>query len=230
MKYIYIVFLLFILSAKSGDMQLWEIETNGANLHQVTNYEGGIGGFLYSPDGSKILFYKDVKLDKTINELYPDLPNTKARIIDGLMYRHWDSWEDESYSHVFFVKYNEGVLVGEPVDAMKDQRFEAPLQPMGGEEQFCWAPNSKSFIYTCKKSKGTEAAYSTNSDLFNYDIETGVTTNLTDGMVGYDQDPQYSHNGKKLFWLSMERAGYESDKSRLMCYDFELKQKTEISK
>ncbi len=217
------------LSAKSGDMQLWEIDPNGNNLRQVTNIEGGINGFLYSPDATKVLFFKDVKLDNTITELYPDLPNVKAKIIDGLMYRHWDSWEDESYSHVFYVKYNEGMILGAPVDAMKDQRFDAPLQPMGGEEQLCWAPNSKSFIYTSKKLTGTDAAYSTNSDLFNYNIETGVTTNLTDGMPGYDQDPQYNNTGKKLFWLSMERPGYESDKSRLMCYDFDLKQKTEIS-
>lgn len=217
------------LSAKSGDVQLWEMDTAGNNLRQVTNVEGGISGFHYSPDGKKILFFKDVKLDKNIQEIYPDLPLVKAKIIDGLMYRHWDSWEDESYSHVFWVNYTEGLITGTPTDIMKDQRFDAPLQPMGGEEQICWSPDGKSIIYTSKKLTGTEAAYSTNSDLFKYDLETGVTTNLTDGMPGYDQDPQMPTGLNKLYWLSMERAGYESDKNRIMCYDFDLKKKYEIT-
>jgi dipeptidyl aminopeptidase/acylaminoacyl peptidase len=217
------------LSAKSDQMQAWEMNLDGSNKRQVTNDPDGISGFSYSPNGKMLMFFKDVKLDKTINELYPDLTKTKAKIIDGLAYRHWDHWEDESYSHVFYVKYDGGIIMGTPQDIMKDQRFESPVQPFGGEEQICWSPDSKSIIYTSKKLKGTEEAYSTNSDIFKYDIETSVTSNLTDGMLGYDQDPQMSADGKKLYWLSMERAGYESDKNRLMVYDFGLKKKYELT-
>ncbi|MSQ79284.1 MAG: S9 family peptidase [Flavobacteriaceae bacterium] len=217
------------MSAKGGESQLWEMNPDGTGKRQVTNIEGGIGGFKYSPDGKMLLFFRDVKMDKTITELYPDLPLVKAKIVDALGYRHWDQWEDESYSHPFYVKYDGGIIMGQPVDMMDGQHFESPMQPFGGEEQLCWSNDSKSIIYTCKKVGGTVGAYSTNSDLFRFDLATGVTTNLTDGMPGYDQDPQLSSDGRRLFWLSMERAGYESDKSRLMVYDFEMKQTTELT-
>lgn len=217
------------LSKKSGSSQVWEMKTDGSSKHQVTNYPDDVNGFSYSPDGKHMMLIMEVKLDQTITEQYPDLPKVKAKIIDALAYRHWDQWEDESYSHIFYVKYDSGLITGTPYDIMKDQRFESPLQPMGGEEQICWSPDGKSIIYTCKKNSGTEFAFSTNSDLFCFDMDTKVTSNLTDGMVGYDQDPHCSADGKKLFWLSMEKPNYESDKNRLMCYDFDKKDKYEIT-
>ena len=60
-----------------------------------------INSFDWSPDGSNILLTMDVKLDKTPQEVYPDLPETNVRIIDDLMYRHWNAWHDYAYSHIF---------------------------------------------------------------------------------------------------------------------------------
>ena len=37
------------------------------------------------------------------------------------------------------------------------------------------------------------------------------TVNITEGMMGYDTNPQYSPDGKSIAWLSMERDGYEAD-------------------
>lgn len=217
------------ISARSGEPQLWEMALDGNGKRQVTNYPGGISGFLYDPDGKKILITMEVKLDQTLQETHPDLPKTKAIATEELGYRHWDHWEDDMYSHVFFVKYDSGILIGEPFDIMKDQRFDAPLQPFGGEEQLCWSPDGRYIYYSCKKISGTASAFSTNSDIFRYDIPNSITENMTDGMPGYDTDPQISPDGKKMFWLSMERAGYESDKNRIMCYDFEKKVKVEIT-
>lgn len=218
------------LSSKSGETQVWEMSPDGSNKRQVTNYPGGIQGFVYSPDGKKLMLIMEVKLDQALNEIHADLPYTKAIAAEELGYRHWDHWEDENYSHIFYVKYDSGILIGEPFDIMKDQRFDAPLQPFGGEEQVCWSPDGRYIYYTCKKVSGTQGAYSTNSDIFRYDIPNSLTENMTDGFTGYDTDPQVSPDGKKLFWLSMERPGYESDKNRLMCYDFDKKSKFEITK
>lgn len=165
---------------------------------------------------SKLLFTADVKLDSTVNDIYPDLPLANARIETDLMYRHWDHWSDFTYSHAFMIGYNDGATQGEAIDIMKGEKFDTPLKPMGGIEQISWSPNSKSIVYTSKKLNGKAAAFSTNSDLYLYNLENGITTNLTDGIKGYDMNPTFSPDGALLAWESMARDGYEADKIRLM--------------
>jgi dipeptidyl aminopeptidase/acylaminoacyl peptidase len=113
---------------------------------------------------------------------------------------------------------------------MKDEPYESPLKPFGGMEQITWSPDSKVVAYTCRKKKGMEYALSTNSDIYLYDLGGKKTTNLTEGMMGYDVAPVYSPDGKKIAWQSMERDGYESDKNRLFIYDFDTKIKTDYTK
>ena len=61
--------------------------------------------FNISPAGNKIYFTKRVKLDQTANEKH-NLPKAKVRIINDLMYRHWNQWSDYSYSHIFIASFN----------------------------------------------------------------------------------------------------------------------------
>jgi len=207
------------LSAQSGSMQLWEMDPDGSNVKQVTGIDGDISGFKYSPDQSKILFIKSVKLDQDIHDLYPDLPLANARIEDDLMYRHWDSWHDYTYSHIFIADYNDGEISNQ-VDIMEGERFDTPMKPFGGLEQVNWDPEGNKIAYTCKKLFGKAYATSTNSDIYIYDINTGETINLTEGKMGYDRNPVYSPDGTKIAWESMERDGYEADLNRLFVYDF----------
>ena len=123
----------FLFTDIEGSTQLWEVKADGRKLRQVTDVEGGIGNFRYSPDGTHISFTADVKLDRTVNDLYSDLPEADARIMDGLMYRHWDSWHDYAYSHLFVAPYKDG-WIGEPVDLMPGLRVDTPLNPFGGVE------------------------------------------------------------------------------------------------
>ena len=217
------------LSGKSGEMQLWEMDAAGGEATQITSFPGGISNFAYSPDGKHISFTMDVKLDQTVNELYPDLPMANARIIDDLMYRHWNQWHDYAYSHVFYATYENG-QVGEAVDIMPNERFDSPLNPFGGVEQIDWTKDGNTIVYTCKKLTGKEYAISTNSDLYAYDLDSKRTNNVTEGMPGYDTNPLFSPDGKKMAWLSMERAGFESDRNRIFIYDLEKKTKTELVK
>lgn len=78
---------------KAGKM--WEMNPNGSDAQQVSEEE--MGSFKYAPDGQNVLFIRDVKYDKSTQQLHSDLPKAEARIIDDLMYRHWDGWEDGSY-------------------------------------------------------------------------------------------------------------------------------------
>ncbi|MEI6060967.1 MAG: S9 family peptidase [Bacteroidota bacterium] len=207
------------LSAESGSMQIWEAGTDGSSPIQISHTDGDISGFSYSPDMKYILYTQRVKLDKTANDIYPDLPKAKARIEDDLMYRHWDSWSDYSYSHIFVAPYSKG-KVEKGKDIMDGQRFESPMAPWGGMEQINWGPQSDKIAYTCKKLVGKDYALSTNSEIYVYDLKSGQETNISNGLVGYDQDPVFSSDGKKIVWRSMARAGFEADKDRIMIYDF----------
>ena len=216
------------MSAESGSMQLWHMNPDGSERIQVSDVPDGITGFSYSPDGKKILYTREVANDKTVKNIYPDLPKSSGRIITDLMYRHWDSWVD-TYSHIFIADYD-GKKLSNDLDIMKDEPYESPLKPFGGMEQITWSPDSKVIAYTCRKKTGKEYALSTNSDIYLYDLTSRKTTNLTEGMMGYDVVPIYSPDGKMIAWQSMERDGYESDKNRLFIYDFAAKAKTDYTK
>lgn len=205
------------LSSESGSMQLWEMNPNGTGKKQISNIEGGITGFKYSPDQTKVLFTKEVKIDPNTHDIYPDLDKTSGRILHDVMYRHWDTWVD-TYSHIFVAGYDGDRLV-DPVDIMQGEPYESPMKPFGGLEQINWTPDSKKVAYTCRKLKGLAYSKSTNSDIYLYSLQDGKTVNLTKGMMGYDTNPVFSPDGKRMAWESMERDGYESDKNRLFVMD-----------
>ena len=216
------------LSPASGSVQLWEMNPDGSGAKQVSEIDGGISGFSYSPDFSKIYYIKSVKLDRDIHDLFPDLPKANARLENDLMYRHWDQWHDYTYQHIFIADYADG-KVGEGIDIMEGERFDSPMKPFGGTEQITWSRDGKILAYTCKKKTGKEYSLSTNSDIYFYDISTGKTTNFTEGMMGYDQNPVFSPDGKYLAWESMERDGYESDKTRLFVANIETGEKKDYT-
>ncbi|MDR1810054.1 MAG: S9 family peptidase [Prevotella sp.] len=216
------------LSPVNDVSQLWEMNPDGSGRTQISDEEDGIDGFAYSPDGSKILFYKNVKYGKRTKDVYPDLPEASGRIIDDLMYKHWSEWV-ENIPHPFVADYD-GVKLSNIKDMLEGEPYECPMLPFGGVEQLAWSPDSKSIAYACRKKTGIEYALSTNSDIYLYNLETGDTQNLTEGMMGYDTNPLFSPNGKSIAWLSMERDGYESDKSRLFVMDLETGEKKYITK
>src|SRR5690606_21517183 len=137
-------------------------------------------------------------------------------------------WHDYTYQHVFIADYSDG-RVGEGVDIMEGERFDSPMKPFGGIEQIAWSPDGNLLAYTCKKKTGKEYSLSTNSDIYIYDVETGETFSFTEGMMGYDQNPVFSPDGKYMAWESMERDGYESDKNRLFVANLETGEKTDFT-
>ena len=173
--------------------------------------------FSVSPEGSKIYFTKRVKIDQTSNEKY-NLPKAKVRIVNDLMYRHWNYWSDYSYSHIFVASFN-GSEVKDAKDIMEGQRFESPTAPYFDEAEISWSPDGKYIAYTSKKLNGVADARSTNSDIYLYDLKNPGEVNITDGNRGYDKSPVFSPDGSKIAYQSMERDGYEADLDRLFIYD-----------
>ncbi len=211
--------------------------TNKGNLC-VMNQDGsdkknvaGIADFEIfdiSPAGNKIFFTKRIKLDQTANEKY-NLPKAKVRIINDLMYRHWNYWSDYSYSHIFVASFN-GTNVSDEKDIMKDQRYEAPTAPYFDEAEISWSPDGKYIAYTSKKLTGMADARSTNSDIYLYDLSKETETNITEDNKGYDKYPVFSPDGSMIAYQSMARDGYEGDLDRLFVYNTSNRTKKWITK
>ncbi|RLT76483.1 S9 family peptidase [bacterium J10(2018)] len=207
--------------------QVWVMNADGSGRTCVSAVDNGVSGFTVSPDESKIVLISNVKYTRTAEDIYPDLPKATGRVIDDLMYKHWDEWVTE-IPHPFLADFD-GKKVTNVVDIMADEPYESPMKPFGGVESFAWSPDSKQLIYVSRKKTGMEYALSTNSDLYLYDIASKTTKNITEGMMGYDTAPAYSPDGRYVAWLSMEHDGYESDKNRIFIMDCATGEKTDLT-
>lgn len=206
---------IYFLSTRSGDVQLWSSKPDGSDMRQLSAIEGGIEGFGVSPKGDKLYYIKRVQVEKRrSSEIFPDLPDSKAMIYDDLMARHWNYWDDGSYLHLFVADLQNG-KVAEGVDIMAGEPWDAPMAPYFDAAEISWNNAGTQLAYTCKKMKGKQYALSTNSDIYLYDLASGKTTNITEGMMGYDKYPRFSPDDSMVVFTSMERDGNESDKDRL---------------
>lgn len=215
------------VAEKDGKPQMWVMNADGTGRRVVSRLENGVAGFLVSPDGKKVLVISSVKYGRTAADVYPDLPKANARIIDDLMYKHWDEWVTE-IPHPFIADFD-GYSLKNIKDIMDGEPYESPMKPFGGIESFAWSPDSKQVVYVSRKKTGIEYAVSTNSDLYLYDLEKATTRNLTEGMMGYDTAPAFSPDGTQLAWLSMEHDGYESDKNRIFVMDMATGTRTDLT-
>ena len=217
----------FLYPDADGKSQVWVMNADGTDRRQVSRVEGGVSGFLFSPSEKKVVLIGNVKYSRDAADIYPDLPKATGRVIDDLMYKHWDEWVTE-IPHPFVGDFT-GQEIVNVKDIMADEPFEAPMKPFGGVESFAWHPSEEMLVYVSRKKTGLEYAVSTNSDLYLYHLQTGETHNLTEGMMGYDTMPAFSPDGNYLAWLSMEHDGYESDKNRLFVLDCHTAVKTDLT-
>ena len=201
------------VASNKSSSKTYQVPVNVSVSELITSFEPLIENKNLSPDGKYILSNREVKIKKVSGaDFYPELDKSNVQIYDNLMYRHWDTWEDGNFDHVFFAP------AGSPQEAkdiMTDEPYDCPQKPFGGDEDYIWSPDSKQIIYVTKKKYGIDYAVSTNTDLYAYDIASGATKNLTEGMTGYDINPAYNTQGD-LAWLSMKRDGYEADKQDIV--------------
>ena len=208
--------------------QVHIMNVDGSGVKCLSAVESGIECFVISPDGSKIVYGSPIKdFNQKDEKLFEGLPKTTGRVVDDLMYKHWDEWVTE-IPHPFIADFSfDGIK--DAKDIMEGEPYECPMRPFGGAESFAWAPDSKSLVYVSRKLKGKDYSFSTDSNLYCYNIETGKTECLTPENPGYDTDPAFSPDGTKLAWLSMPTAKYESDKKRLMIMDVKSKEQKDLT-
>ncbi|MCF0244352.1 MAG: S9 family peptidase [Bacteroidaceae bacterium] len=234
--------------------QIWTMAPDGTDYKQLSVECEGIEGFKFSPDGKKIVIIKQIPSHTVIKERPLDLPQSTGLVINDMNYRHWDEYV-ETIPHPFLADVVGNDLLNVK-DIMDEEPYECPVKPFGGIEQIDWSKDSKTIAYTSRKKTGVEYAISTDTDIYLYNVETGETVNIckpagykepkidpSKSMVknpvnyednlknnpGYDQNPQYSPDGKYIAWQSMSRNGYEADRNRLCIYDIAQGTKTYVT-
>ena len=210
-----------------NNSNLYSMEADGSGQKVITGLDN-FEIFNVSPSGDKIYFTRRVKLDQTANEKY-NLSKANVRIINDLMYRHWNYWSDYSYSHIFVASFN-GSAVSDIKDIMEGQHFESPSAPYFDEGEISWSPDGRYIAYTSKRLTGIADAKSTNTDIYLYELSSGKETNISEGNMGYDKYPVFSPDGSKIAYQSMERDGYEADLARLFVFDINKGTKSWASK
>ena len=231
---------IYFTSNRSGSTQLWAMNPDGNGAKQITDIEGGIEGYGVAPAGDKLFYVKKVQVkDVKSSDVHKDMDKSKARIYDDLMSRHWDYWDEGSYSHIFVADLTANGLANDKDILGAEAAWDAPLAPYFDTAEIAWSNNGKMLAYTCKPLTGAEYALSTDSDIFIYNTEDGSTLNINKiktnkGMrimeyVGYDRYPVWSPDDSKLAFCSMATPGYESDKDRLFVYDLASQEHTYLT-
>lgn len=198
-----------------SNSKFYTIPANGGAATEVTSYTELLADKYISADGKWALTSKEVKVEKVHGkDYYPELDKSNVQVYNGLDYRHWDTWNDGTHNHVGYTQAGDRDK-NSFVDIMPNEPYDSPQKPFGGEEDYTWSPDGKSIIYVCKKKAGTEYATSTNTDLYEYNLDTKKTVNLTPNNPGYDTNPVFSPKGD-LTWLQMKRDGFEADKNDII--------------
>ena len=201
------------MEANKSDSKFYTIPVIGGTPTEVKDTANLLADKNISPNGNFVLSSQEVKTEKVLGkDYYPTLEKSDVQIYNGLDYRHWDTWNNGTHNHVFYAENKKDAT---PIDIMKGENYDAPQKPFGGDEDYIWSPDSKSIIYVCKKKEGTAYAISTNTNLYEYNLETKSTRNLTESNLGYDTHPAFSPTGN-LTWLQMKRDGYEADKNDII--------------
>lgn len=213
---------IYFMRGTDQGMQLFARTLSDGAERQLTAIDGGIVDYLFSPDETTLLYVQDIKARPVVTDVYPDLDKADARIIEDLMYKHWDEWVS-TMPHPFIAKVTAQPIT-KGLDLLEGEPYEAPMRPFNGIEDIAFSPDGNLIAYACRKKTGLEYSLSTNSDIYLYNVTTGETTNVSEGLMGYDTNPVFSPDGRSLIWIGMEHDGYESDLQVMYLYDLAKKQ------
>ena len=211
---------LTFISTWDGDPQLSILDLNHptAPMARLTRIPGGIGDYIWSPDGKYLAFQKEVfpeagslresvRLEKERAE-----SKVQARVLTSLLFRVWNQWTNGKRSHVFL--HTPGT---EEFQDLTPGNFDTPPVDLGGPQDFRFSPDGKLFAYV--KNPDPTVAISTNNDIFIKDLLTGQEKNITSTNLGNDMNPVFSPRGLGLAYLSMRRARFEADKKEIILYN-----------
>ncbi len=205
------------VSNRGGSSQIWIMNADGSNQRQVTRLATEADGVLFFPDGANLLFTSEVYpecADEDCNRRKIEAEKAskvKARIYDYLLYRHWSEWRTERRKHLMMVNIESGAVR----DLTPGPRDVPPFS-LGGPDDYAIAPDGKEICFVMNPDP--VPAISTNTDLFVIPTEGGPPRAIT-LQPGADNSPLYSPDGKYLAYRMQQRAGYESDRWRLVVMD-----------
>jgi dipeptidyl aminopeptidase/acylaminoacyl peptidase len=206
------------VSTRGGSAQIWTIPVNGGEAARLTNISTGASDPEWSPDGSKIAFYSFVYPDcandscNASREAAADKDPVKAKVIDELLFRHWNAWKDGHRNHLFVADAATGRF--EDLTAGRDHDY--PPFPFGGSADYAWSSDGKEICVDAKEA--AMEAISTNTDLFTINTATRAVKKITTNEAA-DEMPAYSRDGRWIAYRSQQVPGFESDRWRLMLYD-----------
>jgi dipeptidyl aminopeptidase/acylaminoacyl peptidase len=209
---------LLFLSNRGGSLQVWSMDPAGGDARALTNLSTTVGDLSIAPDGKSIVFtsevYPECGDDDGCNRKKLEAEKAskvKARVYTTLLYRHWNDWQGSTRRHLMSMSLDNG-----KVRDLTPGKLDVPSFSLGGQDDFAISPDSKEVAYV----SNVEAvlALSTNDDVFVVPIDGGEAKKVTTS-PGADRSPLYSPDGKYLAYRSQSRAGYESDRWRLMVLD-----------
>ncbi len=213
---------LFFLSPRSGSMQVWRLPMAGGEAQPVTALPLDVGSFRLSPDGNSLALSLEVFNDcadlactqKRLEERAAQ--KTTGVLYDRLFVRHWDTWADGRRSQLYTAAIGADGRAAEPVKVSRDIDGDVPSKPFGGSEEFAWAPDGKSLVFSARIA-GSSEAWSTNFDLYRVAADgSGAPVNLTADNPAWDTSPVFSADGRTLYYQAMKRPGFEADRFALM--------------
>ena len=224
---------ILFLSSRGGSTQIWTADFNPAgtttNPKKLTSITTEADNALWSPDGKTIVFTSAVYPDcpaitsadaatgdkcNSDRDLAAATSKVKAQIFTQLLYRHWNHYTGPKRSHLFELTVATGALR----DLNPNDTHDVPPFSLGGGGGFAFAPDSKELAFT--EDLSDQPALSTSASIFTLDLTNAAAKPVkVSTSAGGNFTPAYSPDGKWLAWRSQARAGYESDKFRLMMYD-----------
>src|SRR5882762_5985867 len=198
---------LAFVSTRDSGAQVWVLPIAGGDARKVSHVPDGVSDPLWLPDGSGLLVVSDVKWpsNQEIDQRNGQYP-TDARIWTGLMWRHWDDFRAGKRQHVFRVD----VATGKSTDLTLEDH-DVPAIATGGDGDVAHSPDGKDILVAMHGD--TVVADNTNVDIY---ITDGTTLRPLTRNPGAENTPRFSPDGKWVSYLSMERAGFEADRLRLM--------------
>src|SRR6266568_554405 len=215
-------------AVRNGASQLYiqdfhpETGTLIGSPRQLTTISTEADGGLWSPDGKQVLFLsavwpqcKDDVCNKA-KDTATEKSKVRAKVIDQLMYRHWNAYDNGKHSHLFLIDAAcDAVTASCTARDLTPGHHDVPPFSLGGQDQYQFSPFGREIVFTSNLDE--LQATSTNSDVFVLSLvdSDAHPRNLTAENHGSDSTPLYSPDGKYIAIRSQFRPGYESDRFRL---------------
>jgi dipeptidyl aminopeptidase/acylaminoacyl peptidase len=217
------------ISARKGSSQIWMIDAKGGEAYQLTTISTEASGVIWSPTGKHLAFtssvYPECQSDEGNKEREKKKEESpvKAKVFDQLLFRHWNSWQDEKRSHLFVIP----AQGGKAVDVTPGD-FDTPPISLGSSHDYAFSPEGKQICFVRNIDPELKISLGTNNDLFLTSVQGGKIEKITENRAN-DNSPHYSPDGKFIAYRAMARPGFEADKYNLILYDRKNQKKINLT-